>query len=216
VRTIQAYDRLKIRELLKAVERISDDHRTIEEIKITQWKTTASLWFADDKTLAVAWPSEDITQVPAKQRSGVEHLPRELRALLEQHLDPAGQKAPVQLWAAGHIDSWDELAFRPILVWFLKDTWPTLLGTRTLGVWATLSEDANLGGVCRCADEHAAETLCEFLQPNEQGKGLATLLSRSNPLALELTRSLKATRDGEWVKAEAKINAATFRKAPTK
>jgi len=213
VKTIQPYDRAKIREVLKSAERVSEDRRTIEEIKITQWKTTASLWFADDKTLAVVWPSDDIKELPTKPKSGVAHLPHELRSLLEQQLDPAAKKAPIQLWTAGHVDSWEELAVRPILPFFLKESWPTLSSIRTLGVWAQLNEDADLQGACQCADPQAAETLREFLQPKEHAKGLITLLPKSNPLAMELTRSLKATRNGEWVNADARISAATLRKA---
>jgi hypothetical protein len=69
VKTIQPYDRAKIREALKSAERVSEDRRTIEEIKITQWKTTASLWFADDKTLAVVWPSDDIKELQLNPRA---------------------------------------------------------------------------------------------------------------------------------------------------
>jgi hypothetical protein len=216
VQTIHAYDRARIRESLKAAERISDDRRAIEEIRITTWKTTASLWFADDRTLAVVWPSDDITEIPATPRSGVEHLPHELRALLEEQLDPAATKAPVQLWAAGHVDSWDELAVGPILAWFLRDSWTTLSSARTAGVWAHLDEDAKLVGLCHCANENSAEALRDFLQPTEKGKGLASLLAKNNPLALEVTKSLKATRDGEWVKAEAQVRTSAFQKSPKK
>jgi hypothetical protein len=216
VKTIQPYNRAKIREVLKSAERVSEDRRTIEEIKITQWKTTASLWFADDNTLAVVWPSDDIKELPAKPKSGVENLPRELRSLLEQQLDPAAKKVPIQLWAAGDIDSWEELAARPVLAFFLKDSWPTLSSMNTVGLWAQLEEDANLKGVCRCANTQSAEALREFLQPEERGKGLATLLAKSNPLAIELTRSLIATREEEWVKAEAKISASTIHKSAAK
>jgi hypothetical protein len=216
VRTIQPYDRAKIREALKPTDRQSEDRREFGEIKITQWKNTAALWFADEKTLIVAWPSDDIKEAPAKPKSGVQHLPHELRAFLERHLDVAAGTAPVQLWAAGHVDSWDELAIRPVFAWFLKDSWATLSSARTAGVWAQLDEDAKLSALCHCADERAAESLRQFLQPSEKGKGLASLLPNNNPLAIELAKTLKATRDGEWVRAEATLSASSLRKAPAK
>jgi hypothetical protein len=103
-----------------------------------------------------------------------------------------------------------------VLAFFLKDAWPTLSSMNTVAVWAQLEEDANLEGVCRCANTQSAEALRGFLQPKEAGKGLATLLPKNSPLALELTKSLKATRDGERVKAEATISASSLHKAPGK
>jgi hypothetical protein len=215
VRTIQPYNRVEIQKDLKAAKLARADGRTVYEFEMKQTSGNAALWFADDqKTLVVAWPSTEAKEIPLKPHSGVNHLPADVRSVLEEQLDPAARKTPAQLWAVGHVDSWASMPTLLGLATVFREAWLPLSKIKTAAVWAHLSEDADLHAACRCGDSAGAETLRTLLQPEEPDatKGLGALLPKKSLMAADLIRTLKVTQDGERLTLDAKISAATIQK----
>jgi len=216
VRTIHPYNPAEIQRDLKATKMASAERRTLYEFNLKQVSGKAALWFADgDKTLVVAWPSTEMKEVPDEPRKRLNHLSGEMQKVFEQDLDPAAAKAPAQIWAAGHVDGWDNLAAQLLLAKLLKDAWGPVSKIKTAGIWMQLSEEADVHAVCRCADADAAEKLRVFLLPPDQAanKGLAELLPQKNPFTADLTKTLKATQDGDRLSLEANVSSETIRKA---
>jgi hypothetical protein len=212
VRTIAVYDPVEIQNDLKATKLASGTGRSFYEFKMKQVPDKAGLWFADDrKTLVVVWPSTEMKELPQTPHEGLNHLPDHIRSVLEDQIDPAARAAPQQVWGAGHTESWTKMT--PLAALTLK--WPALADIRTVGLWVHLGEDADLHGVVRCSDTPAAENLRAFLQPDKPGanKGVEALLPKNSLMAAELTKTLKVTQEGERLKLEATLSAATIQKA---
>jgi hypothetical protein len=211
-RTIQPFDPVEIQGDLKASKLADASGQTFYEFEMKQARSKAGLWFAEDqRTLVVVWPSTEMKEIPLKPRESLNHLPGQLRSVLEESVDPATRQAPAQVWAVGHTESWTMGATLAALV--LK--WPALADIRTVGAWAQLSQDAELHALCVCADGPGAEKLRAFLQPDNPGttKGLAALLPTNSLMAADLTNTLHVTQDSNRLSLNAKVRAATIQRA---
>ena len=105
VRTLHSYNADAVRTALHA-ERLPDANgKTLYKCKPVKGGLAPVLWFADDRTLMFALLAKHLEAVPAKPAAGLERMPVEVRALLENRLQSAGPA-----WLVGYDADWRKTA----------------------------------------------------------------------------------------------------------
>jgi hypothetical protein len=105
VRTVHPYNADAVRTALQA-ERLPDaGGKTLYKCKPRDGGLAPVLWCADERTLVFGLIAKHLETVPDKPAVGLERLPAEVRALLENRLQSAGPA-----WVVGYAADWRKTA----------------------------------------------------------------------------------------------------------
>lgn len=187
VRTRSPYDAARVRAALKAGKPREEPapgggRRTVYTASVRG--LPLALWLADERTLVLGLFSR-LETVPAQPREQLDHLPEEVRTLVEQRLD-----AESPAWAVGHARDWKK-TWLPALLGSMKEV-PglTRLGDVTsFALWLPSERPVRLKAAFRCKDEAAARRLTdEELAPRRKQQPDRLQFSREGPwVHLQLT-----------------------------
>ena len=211
VQTRHRYDPEKVQRALRAT-RSPEPGKQLFRFHVERPPVDAVLWFAAERTLVVALTQEDLERVPETPAPGIGHLTPPLQDMLKTRLGPGDQ-----VWAVGHAADWEKTTAKLLSGALRRRDRQVLEDVRTFGAWLQFDEGLRLNGAFHCADEPAAEALEKYLARPEgdERKPLRLLGARAEnePIARELSRTLKVVRDGAWVMLQAKAGADTIRQA---
>ena len=134
------------------------------------------LWCIDDRTLALALLQSQLDTVPAQPRQGLNHLPIDLRHLLETRIDPGASA-----WVVGVFEERTRGVLN-VLPLVKRDGMGWLASLRGLAGWVQVQEQVRTGASLHFQDEAAASRQEERLRK----------LEGANP-------ELKLAREGSWL-----------------
>jgi hypothetical protein len=208
VQTRHRYDPEKVQRALRAA-RSPEPGKKLFRFHVDTPPVEAVLRFAAERTLIVALNSEDMERVPETPEPGLAHLAPPLQEMLQKRLGPGDQA-----WAVGHAADWEKTTAKLPLSAVRKDDRQVLEKVRTFAAWLQFGEGLSPNGAFHCTDEPAALALEKYLvgPDGAERKPLRLLGGRAEnePLARELSRTLKVVRDGDWVLLQAKAAAETL------
>ncbi|MFL5242366.1 MAG: hypothetical protein ACJ8FY_09685 [Gemmataceae bacterium] len=214
VRTIQPYDLPGIVDELNARE-TKIDGKKLYRFELPKMAREAYLWASDDrKTLVLTWPDDAAKTLPSTPYEGMAQFSLPLQAFISREIDPAAEKQPVQVWAACHVEKWqDSPAQLLVLLRMLSpEEWETLALTKTLGLWSQLNESATVNLAFQAHDAQAALKLHQALAKEEKRLPFVKTEGTAKPIFEELGQNLQTTQQGEWLKMETSVSAETIEK----
>ena len=178
VRTTRPYDAEAVRAALQAEPIGMRGGKTLYKCQPRDGGLRPILWCADERTLVFGLLEKHLEAVPDRPAAGLDRLPAEVRALLEERLDAAGPA-----WIVGYSADWRKTAVA-LLLGGLTDQDADLVGqVRGFALQLQAQRPAKLLASVQCDDAEAA-------------RALETRLLAAKPAA---DADWKTAREGPWL-----------------
>jgi hypothetical protein len=163
VRTRQDYDAEKLLHDLKAERAGAASGRPVYQFARPNAPFgKLSICCVDSRTAVYAVLPNHLNDIPAAPRTDLEQLPRELRDVLRNRVDPVGP-----LWIAGHSDDWKKSALPGMMTLLFKDMKKEdrerLLKVSTFAAWVQVHDPMLVRAVFDCGDDQTAKDLQKYL-----------------------------------------------------
>jgi hypothetical protein len=146
--------------------------------------------FLDSRTVAVGVFPGSLDTVSPRPHTGIDHLPDDVRLLLQERMKPGGP-----LWAVATLGEGDRERVAQLLGETRKDLRAALTQVRALGAWLELEPALRAYAVLQAKDEAGAESLTKLLPNSADHPNLKTN-RQGTWLTLQLTTDLDAVRRG--------------------
>ena len=186
VRTLHPYNADAVRTALQA-ERLPDANgKTLYKCKPRDGGLAPVLWCADERTLVFGLIAGRLEAVPDKPALGLERLPAEVRALLENRLQSAGPA-----WAVGYAADWRKTAAAAFLT--EKDA-AVLAHVHGFAIQLQTEQPTTLLASVQCDNADAAQALEKRV-----------LAAKPAPDA-----DWKAAREGPWLTLQLRGDPSAF------
>ncbi len=213
VRTIQPYDLPGVVDELKARE-TKVGGKTLYRFELPKMAREAYLWTPDDRTLVLSWPDDAAKTLPSAPHPGMGQLSLALQSFISKQIDPDAEKQPVQVWAACHMERWQDSPAQllVLLKMITPEEWETLALMKTLGLWSQLDDSARVNLAFQAADAQAALKLHQALAKEEKRLPFVKTEGMAKPILEEMGENLQTTRQGDWLKMETSVSAETIEK----
>jgi hypothetical protein len=213
VRTIQAYDLPGVVGDLKARE-TKVEGKILYRFELPKMAREAYLWAPDDRTLVLTWPDDAAKTLPSAPHPGMGQLSLPLQSFISSQIDPDAKKQPVQVWAACHVERWQDSPAQllVLLKMLTPEEWETLALTKTLGLWSQLDDSARVNLAFHAVDAQAALKLHHAMAKEEKRLPFVKTEGMAKPILEEMGENLQTTQQGEWFKMETSVSADTIQK----
>ena len=162
--TKRRYDPDALRTKLKAEREPDVNGRRLDSFSVPNTRLTAVVWCADGYTLVYGLIPSDVKDAPREGQHDLRQLPRELREVLQQRVDPVGP-----LWIAGTADDWTKTQAAPLFRNLKEEDRDRLNHIRTFAVWVQLEQTVRVNGTLDCRDEKSAKRVSCIFSGSEKG-----------------------------------------------
>jgi hypothetical protein len=156
-----------------------------EHLKGSKLPDPEAVRFPSSHTLILGLTKRDLQLVPAKPRTGIEHLSQPLRTVIKERIARRSQ-----LWIAGYSTDWEKTVALTFLETLPKKEREVLKGIQSFGVNLGVDGTASLQASFQCIDESAGKALADLIQKNSRDE----------------LKALKFDQKGKWISIQ--TNAA--------
>jgi hypothetical protein len=169
VRTRRPYDIDKVRAAIRGVPVRDGKKKDLYQFELRNLKTPPPvLWCVDPRTLVIGLLPSHLETVPTTPRSGLEHLPADVREVLTERVDPA---AP-PFWIVGHVDDALQRYAKGLFARVKPEDYERLMSIRTFAAWVQMEKQVVTQAVFRCGEPAAARGLEQwFVGPDPAVNG---------------------------------------------